>query len=883
MHTKRTRIRKRIIQLLFVLLLSIARSNPVWAIDTITVEPVNMVDIQVVDEQGNLIDSARVEMDGGYMSGEKADPPIYDGSPRGNSSSGNYYNVNYIVDKVVNYLEEEYALVEMQIKDGDGYTEFYPEWKNTYYPMKWEENLKMDVLYQLRGMVTSSLEGGKFYIEVDPNVTHGTFRIDGTDYKLVKYRNATIDVKTGSHQVGGNIYQTVTIASVAKNYRTVKIKPSQLDLGEELKLKDNGRLFFQGNYVGNVFKDADAKFVIYDGACITAPYPDEDGYITYRVRKNSESSYVELATSEIHMSETVACSFKKTVNVKACKKISPKFLGITGLPAGEYSVKVSPNGHYKDTKGTIPVVDADELQVFQITVKCDHKLTYHEKVEPTCLTEGMKAYYTCEYCNRNYLHQGSSTPITDLSTLISPAKGHNPTKLCSDSHKHWYKCSRCEYTEREEAHIPGAAATEEAPQLCSVCSYELAPKLGHEFVLTSTKPTCTEEGMKAHYRCKNCDNLFLEADESTIITDTTTLVIPPLGHDSTLQRKDKSVHQYKCTRCTYVEREENHTPGDEPTEEKEQLCTLCHEVLKGKLTHELSKVEEIPATCTKEGRKAYYTCKNCDVLFADAQAQNVIQKPEDGRIPPLGHNSANLVWDAQGHWYSCTRCEYTEPKKAHVYSGKKDATCDICGYIRQVDEGNTTGNQLDGRDDLAFLLVKGSPKKTNRIQLKWNKEKDAIGYEIYWSYCNGKKNFKLLKRQKTTQYVHKIKNTKKAYKYFVVSYKKVKGKKVYLTKSPTIHVAVWEHKKTNVKSISLGKKQLTLKVQQTYKLKPVYKKVDAKKKLLNHTRILRYKSEQKHIATVSKTGVIKANHVGTTTIYVSAENGVSAKILVKVE
>ena len=261
----------------------------------------------------------------------------------------------------------------------------------------------------------------------------------------------------------------------------------------------------------------------------------------------------------------------------------------------------------------------------------------------------------------------------------------------------------------------------------------------------------------------------------------------------------------------------------------------------------------------------------------------MIQKPEDGKIPPLGHNMANLVWDAHGHWYVCTRCDYAEPKEAHVYSGKKDATCDVCGYIRQVDEGNTTGNQLDKRDDLAFLLVKGSPKKTNRIQLRWNKEEDASGYEIYWSYCNGKKNYKLLKAQKATKYVHKIKNTKKAYKYFVVSYKKVNGKKVYLTKSPTIHVALGEHGKTNVKSISLPEKEITLKVNQTYKLKPTYKKVDAKKKLLKHTHTLRYKSEQKQIATVSKRGVIKAKHAGVATIYVFAENGVSAKIKVTVE
>ena len=836
MHTNRSFFGKRIILFIFVLLLGTARSNPVWAIDTITVEPVNMVDIQVVDEQGNLIDSAYVEIDGVNRTGEKENPPIYDGSPRGSIPPAKYYSVNHIVDKIQSYLGEDFSAVEVQINHGDNsYVEFYPKWKDGYYSLNWKEKLKMDILYRERGIVTFSLEGKKFYINVDPKINHGKFRIDGTDYNLVDYRDKTIAATAGSYWVGGSSGQTVTIASAAKEYRTVRIKPSQLDLNDDdIVLNDDGKLYYEKEYMGNVFDQSDSQstFVIYDGACITAPIPDAEGYIEYRVRKDSTYSYVQIATSNYGiLSTAVPPFFKMSVNVKAREEISPKFLGITGLPAGNYKVGVSPKSHYKDTTGTIQVADSDELQVFQITVKCNHKLTYHEKVEATCLTEGMQSYYTCEYCNRNYKYTGSSNPITDLSTLILPAKGHKPTKLCSDSHRHWYQCTRCEYTEREEAHVPGAAATEEAPQLCSVCSYELAPKLGHEFVLTGAKPTCTEEGMKEHYLCKNCDKLFSQADEGAVITDTTALVIPPLGHNVTLQRKDKSVHQYKCTRCTYVEKEESHTPGTEPTEEAEQLCTLCHEVLKDKLTHDAS----------------------------------------------------NLVWDAQSHWYACTRCDYTETKEAHKYSGQYDATCDVCGYIRQVDEGKATGNQLDKRDDLAYLTVKGSPKKSNQIQLKWNKTAGAFGYEIYWSYCDGKKNYKLLKRQKATKYVHKIKNTKRAYKYFVVSYKKVNGKKIYLTKSPAIHVALGEHKKTNVKSISLPEKELTLKVNQTYKLKPNYKKVDAKKKLLMHTDIFRYKSEQRHIATVSKKGVIKAKHAGVATIYVFAGNGVSAKIRVTVK
>lgn len=225
MHTNRRFFEKRIILFIFVLLLGTARSNPVWAIDTITVEPVNMVDIQIVDEQGNLIDSAYVKIDG----------------------------VNHIVDKIQNYLGEDFSAVEVQINHGnDGYVEFYPKLKDGYYSLNWKEKLKMDILYQERGIVTSTIEGKKFYIQVDHKINHGTFRIDGTDYNLVDYRNKTIAATAGSHWVGSSSGQTVTIASAAKEYRTVRIKPSQLDFGDDdIVLNDDGKLYYEKSICGS--------------------------------------------------------------------------------------------------------------------------------------------------------------------------------------------------------------------------------------------------------------------------------------------------------------------------------------------------------------------------------------------------------------------------------------------------------------------------------------------------------------------------------------------------------------------------------------------------------------------------------------------------------
>lgn len=52
----------------------------------------------------------------------------------------------------------------------------------------------------------------------------------------------------------------------------------------------------------------------------------------------------------------------------------------------------------------------------------------------------------------------------------------------SDSSQHWKEYSCCSVRVNTAKHTPGPAATEEAPQTCTECGYELAPKLGHKHV-----------------------------------------------------------------------------------------------------------------------------------------------------------------------------------------------------------------------------------------------------------------------------------------------------------------------------------------------------------------------------------------------------------------
>lgn len=248
--------------------------------------------------------------------------------------------------------------------------------------------------------------------------------------------------------------------------------------------------------------------------------------------------------------------------------------------------------------------------------------------------------------------------------------------------------------------------------------------------------------------------------------------------------------------------------------------------------------------------------------------------------------------NATHHWHICENsgCNITENSKKyaygeHFYDDVLDKTCNDCGYVRKIvikDEKDSSGNALANRTDMPILLVTGSCYKKSCVKLTWTKYASASGYEVYWSYCDGKQNYKLLKSVKKPKYIHKNLKKDRAYKYFVIAYKKVGKKKVYLCKSPAIHVAMSYDNRTNVKKIKTNKTKLTLEKKQTFQIKTKLTKQNKKKLLIEHVSKIRYYTTNKKVAAVSKTGKITAKNVGQCTIYVAANSGLTKKIVVKV-
>ena len=203
--------------------------------------------------------------------------------------------------------------------------------------------------------------------------------------------------------------------------------------------------------------------------------------------------------------------------------------------------------------------------------------------------------------------------------------------------------------------------------------------------------------------------------------------------------------------------------------------------------------------------------------------------------------------------------------------------------IQQADQTKLKGKDVY-RLKLPVFLSKGKAKK-NSIVLSWKKYTGATGYDVYWRYCDGSINYKKVGTVKNGKLsiTHKKLKKDREYKYFIAAYKMVEGRKIYIAKSNGVHVAMKKAATTNVASIKVNKKKVTLAVGKTFTLKCEIKAENSSKNLVFHTSSYRYYTTNSKVATVSKAGVIKAKGKGTCSIYVLANNGVYKKVKVKVK
>ena len=140
----------------------------------------------------------------------------------------------------------------------------------------------------------------------------------------------------------------------------------------------------------------------------------------------------------------------------------------------------------------------------------------------------------CTVCGYEYIEVNEDhSPDTSKWVIRGNMYHYHACKLCG---------AHCDIGE----HVAGPAGTPDAAVVCKDCGYIITPAKGHTHKLTEVKakePTCTEQGIKAHYTCDGCSELFADKDGKNTFED---VILSALGHD---------MQEGKCTRCGYADAE----------------------------------------------------------------------------------------------------------------------------------------------------------------------------------------------------------------------------------------------------------------------------------------------------------------------------------------
>ena len=185
------------------------------------------------------------------------------------------------------------------------------------------------------------------------------------------------------------------------------------------------------------------------------------------------------------------------------------------------------------------------------------------------------------------------------------------------------------------------------------------------------------------------------------------------------------------------------------------------------------------------------------------------------------------------------------------------------------------------------LLQARSGKVTKQsVQVVWRKVTGAKSYVVYGNRCGSRNRFKKLTTTAKTKMTYKkvagSKVKKGTYYKFIVYALDDKGE--VISTSKTVHVATPGGKVGNDKKVTTAakKNKVTIRKGRTFRLRA--KSVPKSKKLkVQRHRKISYESSNNKIATVSSKGVIKGKRKGSCYVFAYTQNGVFARVKVRVK
>lgn len=301
---------------------------------------------------------------------------------------------------------------------------------------------------------------------------------------------------------------------------------------------------------------------------------------------------------------------------------------------------------------------------------------------------------------KSQMDYGTFLSVTYDFPPTADAHTHTPSQWRTTQAYHYRVCTTCgEFLEQED-HLGGVSSCAE-PMICSVCGY--AYKDAHENHTPDTSKWVARNEMYHYHPCKLCGAHCDIEDHRW----------SPKYH-----AVGANGHAYQCADCKGYDVVHPHNPGPEATDTTPQTCKDCGYIIAPAKnhTHNLTKVQELPAECTEEGTLEYYACDGCPLLFADAEGKTPISDPAGLVIPALGHDFPEAWFtDGEYHWICCSRCGLLLDGSRQLHEDADgDGACDTCLYTpEEIPEETTEPPETE------TTLPEKKPEKDDPPEINW--------------------------------------------------------------------------------------------------------------------------------------------------------------------
>lgn len=145
-------------------------------------------------------------------------------------------------------------------------------------------------------------------------------------------------------------------------------------------------------------------------------------------------------------------------------------------------------GEKKDMGNHFPGPAATEEEA-QICLTCGYTMTarlnHVHKYDTTYSFDETGHWYACSGCDEQkdfaeHVYDDACDPDCNLCGYLTDTAHTLDGTWQSDETGHWGICTVCGEASKKADHVPGPEATEDTPQTCEICGYEIAPVLEHE-------------------------------------------------------------------------------------------------------------------------------------------------------------------------------------------------------------------------------------------------------------------------------------------------------------------------------------------------------------------------------------------------------------------